>query len=145
MPLIYEHMRSGVTTEFVFIVEDDVLPPSDAIEKTLHAMQANVAAVSGVVMSRWSDKGHVIAHDQKRQTINLAESTGGVQSVGGTGFGCLLLRRSAMLQATPFHHGGLTGNFDMEFASRVRMNGWQWLMDWSINCVHGETPSATSP
>ena len=112
------------------------------------AMQSNVAAVSGVVMSRWSDKGHVIAHDQKRQTINLAESTGGVQSVGGTGFGCLLLRRSAMLQATPFHHGGLTGNFDMEFANRVRMNGWLWLMDWSIRCVHGDDQSggaATTP
>ena len=143
MPLIYEHMRSGVTTEFAMIVEDDVLPPTGSIDKLLRSMQPDVAAVSGVVMSRWSDKGHVIAFDDKRRIVNLSESTGGVEPVGGTGFGCLLLRRSAMLAATPFHHGGITGNFDMEFAQCVRKLGWKWLIDWRLPCVHGEGSSST--
>lgn len=139
MPRIYRHLRESVTTEFVMIVEDDVLPPEDAIERLLHSMGINIAAVSGHVPSRWNLTAS-ISWDRDQRTIPLEQNSGGVVDVGGTGFGCLLLRRSAMLQAPPFHNGGKTQNYDVEFSRAVRQAGWRWLLDWSVSCGHGDIP-----
>lgn len=135
MPVIYREMRDAVTTEYVVIVEDDVLPPVDAIDRLLHSMTEQVAAVSGLVVSRWHPTLAIAWVREQEPHIPLSRNPGGVQEVLGTGFGCLLLRRSAMLAVAPFHSGG-TGNYDVEFAKSIAAAGWQWKLDWTITCDH---------
>jgi hypothetical protein len=144
MPRIYRHLRESLTTEFAMIVEDDVLPPVDAIERLLRSMGENVAAVSGVVPSRFVI-GDAIAWRSNQNPIKLDASRNTVERVGGTGFGCLLLRRSALNRALPFHCGGPSGNYDIEVTREIGATGLSWLMDWSIRCVHGEGASPDAP
>jgi len=143
MPRVYRNLRESLTTEFAMIVEDDVLPPVDTIERLLRSMGENVAAVSGVVPSRFVI-GDAIAWRANQNPIKLNSTHNTVERVGGTGFGCLLLRRSSLDSALPFHHGGPSGNYDIEVTREIGATGLAWLMDWSIRCVHGEgaTPAA---
>jgi glycosyltransferase involved in cell wall biosynthesis len=138
MPRVYSHLRNSLATELALIVEDDVLPPNDAIERLLRGMEHDVAAVSGLVPSRWRPKFAVAWQESSGNSLRLADRKPGVVQVGGTGFGCLLLRRSAMLQAPPFHAGGETGNYDVEFAKSIAAADWRWLLDWSVWCEHGD-------
>jgi glycosyltransferase involved in cell wall biosynthesis len=134
MPRIYRHLRE-VATEYIFIVEDDVLPPERAVTNLLASMDHNVAGVAGVVPSAYQ-KGYAISGETFGTTLKLSERDD-VQTISFSGFGCLLLRRSAMLQATPFHHAG-TGNYDIEFCRSINEKGWVWSLDWSVRCSHRE-------
>ena len=134
MPRIYGPMRESVTTEFMMIVEDDVLPPVSAVESLLHNMAPGVAAVSGVVPSRFSTGLAIARAEMSSPGLKLGGT--GVQPLAASGFGCLLLRRSAMLAAPPFNSGGC-GDFDTEFCKSVTANSWTWLLDWSVACQHG--------
>jgi hypothetical protein len=131
MPQIYRYLRQ-VTTEFMFILEDDVLPPDGCITKLLQSMDVSVAGVSGVVRSRFCNR--VIAgHDFQSSTGESLEGTG-VQRVGYTGFGCLILRKSTILSVPPF----VCGNYDLEFCNNINKLKQQWLIDWDVHCVHGD-------
>ncbi len=142
MPRIYGPMRESVTTEYMLIVEDDVLPPVSAVETLLSHMGRNVAAVSGVVPSRF-ETGLAIARTEiAAPCLKLGGS--GVQPVAASGFGCLLLRRSAMLGVPPFNSGGC-GDFDTEFSEAITTSGWTWLLDWGVVCQHGEGLGMLSP
>jgi GT2 family glycosyltransferase/glycosyltransferase involved in cell wall biosynthesis len=136
MPKIYNNLRR-ITTNYVFVVEDDVLPPIDALARLLDSMDADVAAVSGDVQSRFWP-GQSLAHKYVDGVLTPLEYQSGndTQDVDGSGFGCLLLRRSAILESAPFNDGG-SRYYDVEFSKQVKFNGWRWLIDWSVNCVHG--------
>ena len=138
MPPIYRHLRD-VATEYIMIVEDDVLPPADAVDRLLRGMDTNVGAVSGIVPSRYQ-LGHLIGGETLDTLMPIADRTD-LQSVAFTGFGCLLLRKSAIVRAAPFHAGGRTGNFDIEFCRSVGERGLRWLLDWSVRCTHAELTS----
>lgn len=137
MPKIYSHLRR-VMTEYMLIVEDDVLPPENTIEPLLHHMRPDVAAVSGLMESRYGH-GLAICHNLKQLTYPLTDMKG-VMEVGGTGFGCLLLRKSALVSAPPLGNDGRTKNYDIEFARQCRELKWRWLIDCSVVCRHGEKP-----
>jgi len=47
MPRICNRMIREATTEYVWIVEDDVIPPLDAAERLLHGFDDQTASVSG--------------------------------------------------------------------------------------------------
>ncbi len=134
MPTIYRHL-DRTRQEFNLIVEDDVLPPDDAIERLMHAMTDRAACVSGVVRSRYQDA--VIAWDN-RKCQSIPQPRSGVQKVHGTGFGCLLFRRSVFAQLVLNHSGG--GNFDHEASHEVARLGHDWLIDWGVSCVHAGIP-----
>jgi glycosyltransferase involved in cell wall biosynthesis len=132
MPRLYGSLRGRLSREYVLIVEDDVLPPPDAIPRLLQGMDRDVAAVSAVVPSRWVQR-QVIAWDDRRQHVR--PQRGGLAAVRGTGFGCLLLRRS-VYQSLPLHHGGESGNYDQEFSADVARLGLRWLICWDLRCTH---------
>ncbi|MBI3866830.1 MAG: glycosyltransferase [Planctomycetia bacterium] len=137
MPRIYNRLAREATTEYVWIVEDDVIPPLDAGEMLLRGMDADVASVSGAYRSRfrpgwvaWSKDG------------NLVEEAGaGLANVGGNGFGCVLLRKS-VLQQTVLQHVQPTGDYDPNFYHWLCSTGrWRALVDWSVECEHLSAPA----
>lgn len=137
MPLIYRHL-ARTTREFNLVVEDDVLPPDDAIERLLRGMTSRAACVSGVVRSRYQNA--VIAWDDQA-VRSLTRSRHGVETIYGTGFGCLLFRRSVFAQLVLNHGGG--GNFDHEASHDVARLGRDWRIDWGVPCVHAGLPAET--
>lgn len=142
MPRLYNIARQRLTSEYVFWLEDDILPPPDAISRLMDGMAADVACVSGLVRSRY-EHGRPIEFDQRFQTRDGRGE--GLQQTYGTGFGCLLVRRSA-IQLEPFHCGGQTGNYDQEFSVAVARAGMRWLIDWSVGCWHQDiAPDGLEP
>lgn len=138
MPTIYNAVRPRLTSEYVFWLEDDVLPDSlDVISRLMDSMGPDVACVSGLVPSRW-EPNRVMVWDRD---IVIQQGRGrGVTPCWGTGFGCLLVRKSA-IDLQPFHSGGRTGNYDQEFAQTVDDAGLKWLIDWEAGCDHAGVSS----
>lgn len=134
MPRIYKHMRRA-TNEYIMIVEDDVLPPDDAVDKLLQGFDQDVAGMTGVVPSRYQ-KGFAIAGTEIGKQDPLKKQTG-VEQMAFSGFGCLLLRRSAMLEVAPFNSGG-QGNFDIEFWRDLLARNWLLKMNYSVRCQHAD-------
>lgn len=132
---IYSPLRT-LHGEYLFIIEDDVLPPNGAITTLLREISDKVAGVSGIVRSRFcvnkrviaglsfTDEGEILTPPIGRKTM----------PVSYTGFGCLLLRKSAILDVKPF----VVGNFDMEFCKDLQKKNWKWLLHWGVDCIHGD-------
>lgn len=135
MPRIYNEVRRSVTTPWVLVVEDDILPPPDAAERLLRSFTDQVASVSGVYRSRYQD-AFVAWPMGNGLPIPFTELGTGVQRVGGNGFGCVMLRTSVVRDSV-FHHGGKRGDFDPNFCEELAPN-WQMLLDWSVRCRHAD-------
>lgn len=130
MPRIYRELRR-VQTEYALVVEEDVIPPEDAIPRLIRGFREDVAAVAGVYRSRWTPE-NLLVWDFAGQAFQQPRA--GLEHVGGTGFGCLLYRRSAFSQIV-LHAGG-NGNFDPNAGDDLRTAGWRWFVDWDVRCVH---------
>jgi len=131
MPRIYNGIRRRVATPYALIVEDDILPPVDAVDSLMRGMEQDTVSVSGAYRSR-CQPGYV-AWDRDGRSIASAGS--GVQVVGGTGFGCILLR-SSVFTKTVLHHGGRVGDYDPNFFDDISCGGWVAKLDWSVRCDH---------
>ena len=131
MPRIYNRIRTELTTGFVLIVEDDILPPEDVAERMLRSFDQDTVSVTGAYRSRYQTENY-IAWDRGSNPLQTAGD--GVQVIGGNGFGCVMLRAS-VLKETVLHHGGLRGDFDPNFYKDIDPR-WVAKMDWSIRCDH---------
>jgi hypothetical protein len=130
MPRIYNRVRQEVTTPYVLIVEDDILPPVDAAERLLKSFDQDTVSVSGAYRSRYQD--NYIAWTKGLSPI--ARAGDGVEIVGGNGFGCVMLR-SSVLKQTVLHHGGRAGDLDPNFYADIDPR-WVAKLDWSVRCDH---------
>lgn len=133
MPRIYNRVRDELRTEFALIVEDDILPPLDAIERLLRSMGPDVAAVSGAYRSRFQP---AFVAWRKPDLVTITEAGTGVEPVAGTGFGCVLVRKSAMERHV--FHAAEGSNFDPNFGAAMHSAGLRILLDWSVRCRHGD-------
>ena len=127
---IYHRMAGEITTRFVLIVEDDVIPPPSIIERLLRSFDAGTVAVAAPYRARLHD-AFVVWDDEG---CNL-EGGRGVQPVGGSGFGCLLLRRGALSQMRPSRAED-PADIDRAFGLRLRRERWTYKVDWSQECRH---------
>ena len=87
-------LRRVVSTNYVLIVEDGIIPPVDVCEKLMACMCQHTVSVSaacphssGEGFFAWSEDGKLL-----REGV-------GVQAIGGNGFGCVLLRTRALQSA----------------------------------------------
>ncbi len=135
MPRIYNRVRAETTTEYLWIVEDDILPPVDTCQRLLRSFDATTVSVSGVYQSRFHP-GYV-AWDQDGRIF--AERGNGVQVIGGQGFGCVILRKS-VLDEHVIHHGG-RGDYDPTFYAELRGTRWRAKVDWWCEVGHGPRPA----
>lgn len=74
----------------------------------------------------------------------MAENQGeGVVTVGGNGFGCVVLRRSVVGQ-TVIQHSTPTGDFDPNFYYWLSRTRWKAQLDWGVECEHLDGATAIS-
>jgi hypothetical protein len=77
--------------------------------------------------------GGYIAWDERNCLI---EQPGrGLQTVGGNGFCCVILRRS-VLRRTQFTHLGPNGDFDAAFYDWLSETRYQARLNWTVECEH---------
>jgi glycosyltransferase involved in cell wall biosynthesis len=128
---IYNQMAREVTTPYVLVVEDDILPPLGVIDRLLHALDRNTAVVGAPFRAR--DLGHYVAWDDTGEHLPRGE---GVTTIGGCGFGCVLLRTSVLRDATFSYGYSEPIDFDPTFCRRLGRDGWTIKIDWSQECEH---------
>jgi glycosyltransferase involved in cell wall biosynthesis len=130
MARIYNQMARELTTDYVWVVEDDMLPPDDACERLLRGFDERTASISAAYLSRLAH-GYVAWTSDRHHT----RPTGGLQKVDGNGFGCVVLRgqvvRDALFTATIDYAA-----YDNAFYYRLAQSGLQAKIDWSVECRH---------
>ncbi|MDB5339083.1 MAG: kfoC 1 [Planctomycetaceae bacterium] len=129
---IYNRMAREVTTDYVWVLEDDILPPDDVCERLLRGFDPQTASVSAVYDSRFDGQPCVwdrnVRHYPSRGT--------GLQPVGGNGFGCVVLR-GGLLRDTVFTATQIPADYDRAFYHRLLSLGLAAKVDWSCHCQHG--------
>ena len=131
MPLIYNRVLDVAESEYIWVVEDDVLPPDDACRKLLEAIDEETVSVSGAYRSRYH--GDFVAW--KRSGKCLSQAGTGVGQVGGHGFGCAVFRRS-VLKNYVFSPSADARDFDIALFQRLRRSRFQARVNWDVNCRH---------
>lgn len=139
MSRIYRAAAAAVETPFAFIVEDDVVPPDDAVGRLMRGFDEKVCAVSGAYQSRYHP-GPVAWTSWAPNRIETVRGGQGVQDVGGIGFGCLLVRRCVLAGETFALLPGESADYDVNFFERLRAKGWTVRLDWDTKADHRSAP-----
>lgn len=132
---LYNRAFQIVRGEWCLTIEDDVIPHRpDVIRRLFQSVQPFTAGVSGLYRHRYHNSA--VAFNWGPSGFALLDIVGPeVEDVVGTGFGCLLVRRSVML-ATPLANDSHHKFFDVDVAVRLKNNGWLWHLDRGVLCDH---------
>ncbi|MFV0443115.1 MAG: hypothetical protein ACK5Q5_06060 [Planctomycetaceae bacterium] len=142
---IYNRLRQCVTTDYVWVLEDDIVPPDDVLARLLASFDEHTASVSAPYRSRfdgrylvWSrerlgPRGGLVNNGVHQLTRPLPDSPQ-VQHIRGSGFGCVVLRAEA-LQQHIFHLPAGDHWYDIRFF-RELPGRWTRKVDWACECRH---------
>lgn len=131
MAKIYNFLKTELTTELVWILEDDVIPPLDVARSLLEHFDERTVSVAAPYRSRFHS-GYV-AWDER--SVTYREPQEGVTRVGGNGFGCTILR-SESLRQTAFSHALRIPDFDGAFYATLQRKGEVCKINWDVECEH---------
>lgn len=130
---LYNMATSISKSEYMFFLEDDVIPKSkDTIRQLLSLMSEDVAGVSGVYPTRY-DKSKTCAwlSSASKDGLFMPVCGKGVEHIYGSGFGCLITRRS-LLRKYPL--SGYDGWYDYTFFDRCK--NYRKLINYDVICDH---------
>jgi glycosyltransferase involved in cell wall biosynthesis len=138
---IYNRFARIVQTPLVLFLEDDVIPPHDVFTRLALHLDKTIFSVSAAYRHR-TRSAPVAWHWNKHGNAVDASLAKGTESIGGNGFGCLLMR-GEYLRHTVFRSGPPYYNFDHHFyAQYVRSEGGTALIDWDCRCRHYSSADA---
>jgi glycosyltransferase involved in cell wall biosynthesis len=133
---LYNRAVQMIFGEWILFVEDDVIPQRpDVIAKLMESVGPHVACISGLYKHRYEDSAVAFGAPQGKLPMRAMEGPE-IEHVTGTGFGCLLARRSVLSQF------GLSGDdprckfYDVNIGVRIARAGYQWILDRSVYCEH---------
>lgn len=132
MSRIYSRALAETTSEYLWILEDDIGPPADALPAMLAGFDHSVASVALPYLSRFQASYVVWSHEGEPYRSPPFSS---LFPVGGNGFGCVVLRRS-WFSSIPIR-SDRSGDYDPEFYRDLSARGGIALVDWSRPCSHG--------
>jgi hypothetical protein len=128
---IYNRLVESVDANYVWVLEDDVIPPDDAAERLLRCYTPHTAAVSGAYPSRYDPAYVVWGWDGQRVP---RPTGGGVQEIAGSGFGCLMVRAEHVRHYVFALPRGQRWYDPAFFASIPRDR--KVLVNWNCECQH---------
>jgi hypothetical protein len=131
MARIYTRLRAEVATDYVWILEDDIIPPDDCCDRLLRSMDPGVAAVGAPYRSRYHD-GYVA---RRANDVPIDRPGIGVEQIETTGFGCVVMR-PAFLRSGPITHVGKYADYDLNFFDWLKTQNQKLLVDWSCEAEH---------
>jgi len=138
---IYNRLRSALETDYCWILEDDIIPPDNVLERLLRHFKSNVACVSAPYRSRW-DPHYVVWDADTRTDRGLdvqrarrpAPQEDQLTEIRGSGFGCLVIR-SELIQNHIFTVPRGQTYYDLWFF-RTLGEQWKRLCDRTCECAH---------
>ena len=136
---IYNRMFREVSTEYILTLEDDVFPHRlDAIEQLAKCVEQDTAAVTGAYQQRYYPNGWTVFHSipaNGRPQLQVAKGSG-VQNIMGTGFGCLLIRKSQVEHEVLVGNGERSIYYDAAWFERLAKQGRRCRINWDVECEH---------
>ncbi len=136
---IYRLAQTIAEGEYIFIVEDDVLPPPYAYQQLVNNLPLTAFSISGAYPIRGSTAWTAWNNLTTRASIARGQ---GVAAVKATGFGCLVMR-TAIFQAAELSWSPQPKNgrdwpwgYDMEFFAQAQHFCADVLIDWNVICQH---------
>ena len=128
---IYNRMLRMVDTEYVWTLEDDIIPPDDVCQQLLSCFDPKTASVASPYLSRFHE-GFVVWNHSGASYEKLGYQE---EVVGGNGFGCTILRGASIRnEVFTAMHG--TPDFDIAFYARLKTTGFQAKVNWSCLSQH---------
>jgi FkbM family methyltransferase len=125
--------------DYLFAVDHDVTFERDTLKKLL---AHDKPIVSGVYRQR-SEQMSIELYDLNYRRMDISELTGGLQEIGGCGFGCVLVKKevfSAINYPWFVYHQALDHNHtfseDLDFCKKATSRGFKLYADSSILCKH---------
>ena len=135
---LYNRAFQIINSEFVLFVEDDVIPESPAaIASLMSHVAPDVAAITGIYRHRYFPE-YAVAFSLPYLGLPSLKFMDGPdhEQIGGSGFGCLLTRRSIFKQMGMAGDNRIRPHYDCEIAARVADAGYRWIMDRTVKCDH---------
>lgn len=136
---IYNQLRQNLTTDYVWVLEDDIIPPDDLLVRLLRSFDEYTASVCAPYRSRFD--GWYLVWSRERlgdngvhQLTKPLPDSPQVQQIRGSGFGCVVLR-SVVLRDHIFHLPAGEPWYDVRFF-RELPGRWKRKVDWSCECQH---------
>lgn len=126
-------------------VEDDVVPPLDAIDRLrAELFPTDCAGVSGAVHSRYADRwiAHYITQTNPlamEPAVTPDSSEHAIQPIHCVGFGCLLIRSAALRDIVFRPHpepGSHYSGSDFAMCRDLHRLGWNFKIRWDVRCRH---------
>lgn len=138
---IHNELKANLgKADFLFLIEDDTLFPTNALRRLLDKAQSsrNVGIVSGVELGRWGylHIGAWVLDDVYEPTcMKTIKVETGLDKVDATGLYCCVVRVEHYLKHTfaPFNEA--IGP-DVGFGVALRREGLQNYVDFDIKCTH---------
>ncbi len=129
-------------TDLIWCLEDDVIPPADALERLLEGMGPSIDAVTAHYPSRVVPGCSVAWRygDMETGFVTHLPRGRGLESIGGCGFGCTLVR-SEVFRAGPARSAGEAVGYDCNIWLDLGRRGGTVLVDWDLACEHRCTPN----
>lgn len=132
---IYNKAIQMTTNEFLFFLEDDVIPlKDDAIQRLMYHMSPKCFAVSGLYRHRYEKTATAFSLPVSKENM-LPLDGPEVQKVDGTGFGCLLTRRSVLLKYPLSGDSYQNPHYDCALAEEL-CGKYDWILVRSVLCDH---------
>ena len=92
----YNQFLKTCDTEFVLAVADDVLPAPASLKTLLNTVEEDVVAVAAPCPSRTQHCWDIWNTDPADKKVHLKTPGKGTEEIGGSEFGCVLFRMSAL-------------------------------------------------
>jgi hypothetical protein len=137
--IIHRNFLNGCGAEWLVMLDSDVLPPPDFLEKLL-------AHHLPMVGGWYRKKGHGnppvvydyqgLGEDDKMQWRARQAPGTGLEQVDGAGAGCWLMRRDVAQAIGEEPYDLIHGGEDLSLCLKVRAAGFPIYIDWNIACAH---------
>lgn len=142
---LWNRIGQLATTDLIWCLEDDTIPPAYALERLVSRFSPTTDAVAGCYPGR----GHpwcVWEHESLNPLrVRVLHRTSGLQTIGGCGLGCVLMRRSVLTDGPARSAGTGAGHqwYDWNLWADVARRGGSVFVDWDVLCDHLMKPPAT--
>jgi len=168
---IYSRLASLVSTDYCWILEDDIRPPLDVCERLLRSFDQDTASVSAPYRSRYHAgfcawrHGNIDKQLESGVDCTIKIPGCGVELLsdvlmddpkkfkdvhrGGNGFGCVILRKQCLKEAVFYHDKDFDPLFYFDLMAKARRDKcygeYRFLrrvkIDWSLEAEHIGAPT----
>lgn len=137
---IYNRMWQETRDEFVLVLEDDVFPHrNNAIEALMRTVDQHVCAVTGKYRQRYypyAITAWSATPENGRPKLKLHAPDTGIASIDGSGFGCVLLRRSQVADEVIIANSPISPYYDVDLFKRLKSKGLKVRINYGVDCDH---------